>query len=221
MGPLLVLRPEPGASATAERAQALGLKTVVAPLFEVESVNWTAPEPTRFDWLLLTSANAIRHAGDKLESLRGLKAYAVGEATAEAARDAGFDIGATGEAGVERLLGSIEPDLRLLHLCGEDRSEITDARQAITPLVVYRSKPVDSPDLSEGPGCVALVHSPRAGRRLAELVTDRASMSIIAISEAAAKAAGGGWKQVAVADQPSDEALLALATSLCNKPDPE
>ena len=58
---------------------------------------------------LLTSANAVRCGGEQLHSLRGLKAYAVGEATAEAAREAGFDIAATGDAGVDRLLGSIEP----------------------------------------------------------------------------------------------------------------
>ena len=36
-----------------------------------------------------------------------------------------------------------------------------------------------------------------------------------------ADAVGGGWRAVETADQPSDEALLALAASLCNKPDPE
>ena len=55
--------------------------------------------PTRF----ATAANS-------LNELRGLPVYAVGTATAEAARDAGFDIASVGEAGVERLLGSIEPD---------------------------------------------------------------------------------------------------------------
>ena len=217
---LLVLRPEPGASATAERARTLGLDPVVVPLFEVEPVEWEAPEPGGFDGLLLTSANAVRHAGGKIEGLRGLKAYAVGEATAEAAREAGFDIAATGDAGVDRLLGSIESDLKLLHLCGEDRIE-TDARQSITPLVVYQSKAVAAPDVSAAQGGLALIHSPRASRRFAELVSDRPSTVIAAISNATAKAAGDGWKQVAVADQPSDEALLALALRLCNKPDPE
>ena len=218
---LLVLRPEPGASTTAERARARGLDPMVVPLFEVEPVSWEAPEAAGFDGLLITSANAVRHAGEKLEALRGLKAYAVGEATAEAARDAGFDIAATGDAGVERLLGSIEGELKLLHLCGEDHTTAEDARQTITSLIVYRSKAVDAPDLSKPQGNVALIHSPRAARRFAELIDDRSSISIAAISDTAAMAAGDGWKQVAVADHPSDEALLALAARLCNKPDPE
>jgi uroporphyrinogen-III synthase len=63
---------------------------------------------------------------------------------------------------------------------------------------------------------VALIHSPRAGRRFTELVEDRSSISIAAISPAAAEAVGGGWKLVASAEHPTDDALLALAARLCN-----
>ena len=218
---VLVLRPEPGASATVAKARAMGMDAVAAPLFEVEPIAWEAPEASRFDGLLLTSANALRHGGVGLTMLRGLPAYAVGEATAEAAREAGFDIAATGDSGVDRLLASIEPDLKLLHLCGEDRREPTEATQAITPVAVYRAVPIEMPDLPEATDNVALIHSPRAGRRFAELVQDRGTISIAAISRAAADAAEQGWRTVQVARQPSDDALLALAASLCNKPDPE
>jgi uroporphyrinogen-III synthase len=77
------------------------------------------------------------------------------------------------------------------------------------------------PDLGAIRGAVALVHSPRAGRRLAELVGDRASTAIAAISAAAANAVGSGWETVEAAQQPNDDALLALAARLCNKPPPE
>ena len=221
MAQLLVLRPEPGASATLARARELGLEAVAVPLFEIEPVGWEAPEANGFDGLLLTSANAVRCGGDQLQELRGLKAYAVGEATAAAARDAGFDIAATGDDGVERLLGSIEPDLRLLHLCGEDRRAAQDARQTITPLAVYRAKQIDRPQLPAPAGSIALIHSPRAGRRFAELVTDRSGAVIAAISAAAAEAAGTGWKSIEVAERTEDEALLALAARLCNNPSPK
>src|SRR6478735_8475719 len=137
---LLVLRPEPGASATLARARELGIDAVAAPLFTIESVQWEAPDPTDFDGLLLTSANAIRCAGEQLQALRGPNAFAVGESTAATARDAGFEIAATGEAGIDGLLDSLEPSLRLLHLCGEDRRLPKDARQAITQIVVYRAR---------------------------------------------------------------------------------
>src|SRR4051812_49891863 len=128
---LLVLRPQPGADATLGKARALGLDTVAVPLFEIEPVEWQAPQAAGFDGLLLTSANAVRFGGEGLGELRGLKVYAVGEATAEAARAAGFDVAAVGDGGVDRLLGPIEPDLRLLHLCGAGRHETPDATPEI------------------------------------------------------------------------------------------
>lgn len=218
---VLVLRPEPGASETCAKARQRGLDAVAIPLFEIEPVDWDLPQAASFDGLLLTSANAVRCAGDGLRELRGLRAYAVGEATAEAAREAGFDIGAVGDAGVDRLLGSIEPDLHLLHLCGEDRRPPAEPRQRITALPVYRARPVERPDLGAPDCTVALIHSPRAGRRFAELIEHRRSIRIAAISEAAAEASGTGWAAVEVASEPNDDALLALTARLCDKPDPK
>jgi uroporphyrinogen-III synthase len=218
---VLVLRPEPGASATVDRARERGLDAIAVPLFEIERLSWTVPDLTDFDGLLLTSANAVRCVGVGLDELRGLPVYAVGAATADAARDAGFDVAAAGDGGVDRLLGSIEPDLELLHLCGEDRREPSASRQPITALPVYRAKPIDPPDLNATRHAVALIHSPRAGRRFAELFQDRRCTALVAISDAAAEAAGRGWEAVEVADQPNDEALLALAARLCNKPAPQ
>jgi uroporphyrinogen-III synthase len=218
---VLVLRPEPSASATAAQARALGLEPVVIPLFEIEPIAWQAPEPARFDALLLTSANAVRAGGEQLTALRGLPVHAVGEATADAAREAGFDVASRGDAGVDRLLDSLEPDLKLLHLCGEDRREGVHARQHITALVVYRSKARDGADLSAAGDAVALVHSPRAARRFSALAPHRSSIAIAAISPAVVEAAGDGWAAIAAAESPTDEALLALAARLCNKPAPE
>lgn len=219
---VLVLRPEPGASATVKRARERGLDARAIPLFEVEPVPWTVPEAGGFDALLLTSANAVRHAGEGLGELRGLPVYAVGAATADAARQAGFDVASHGDVGIERLLASIEPGLRLLHLAGEDRTVPDGARQNIQSIVVYRSREKEGVDLGDINGVVALIHSPRAGARLAELIEPRArsSVAIAAISGEAAKAAGGGWASVDAADSPSDEALLALTERLCNKSGP-
>jgi uroporphyrinogen-III synthase len=218
---LLVLRPEPGAAATVERARVLGLDASAVPLFEIEGVAWEAPDAAAFDGLLLTSANAVRFGGPNLQTLRGLPVFAVGEATADAAREAGVDIASAGDAGVERLLASIDPQLKLLHLCGEQRRTAQGASQAITPIVVYRSRAIDAPDLGESAGSVVLVHSPRAAERLAELVSERSSISVAAISEATAATLGNGWEAVETADRPTDDALLALAARLCNKPAPE
>ena len=215
---VIVLRPEPGASETMARARQLRLEAVSIPLFEVEPVEWAAPDAAAFAGLVLTSANAVRHGGEQLARLRGLNVHAVGQATADAARAAGFDVAAVGDGGAERLLATIDSGLKLLHLCGEDR---IDAGHALTPIVVYRARPIERPDLGGVEGSIALIHSPRAGRRFAELVEDRGSIAVVAISDAAAQTVGAGWERIVRAEQPSDEALLALAARLCNKPPPE
>ena len=89
------------------------------PLFQIEPITWRAPDAGQFDALLLTSANAVRVGGPGLAALRDLPVHAVGEATAAAAREAGFDVATVGYAGVERLVGALDPKLRLLHLAGE------------------------------------------------------------------------------------------------------
>ena len=69
---LFIVRPEPGASATARAAADLGLDSVAMPLFAVEPLDWDVPEPARYDALLLTSANAVRHGGESLERVKAL-----------------------------------------------------------------------------------------------------------------------------------------------------
>lgn len=218
---VLVLRPEPGASATVERARKRGLRAVAIPLFDIEPIAWEAPEASGFDGLLLTSASAVRVGGDRLKDLRGLQVYAVGASTAEAAREAGFDVASTGEAGVDRLLGSIDPKLKLLHLGGEHRRAPDGAKQQITSVPVYRSKPRDKVDLETAEGDVAMIHSPRSGLRFRELVDslriDRRNIAVAAISAEAAAAAGEGWSAVEASATPTDDALLVLTERLCNK----
>lgn len=218
---VVVLRPEPGASATAERARLRGLDAVTVPLFEIDSLPWEAPDARDFDGLLLTSANAARYGGEQLGKLHALPVYAVGEATAAVAREAGFTIGAVGSAGVDRLLASIPRQFKMLHLCGEDRRDPLNVSQPLVAIPVYRARAIEAPDLRGIKGAVALIHSPAAGRRFGELVRDRGSVSIAAISQAAAEAVGSGWESVEAATQPNDDALLALASRLCNNPPPE
>lgn len=214
---LLVLRPEPGASATVKRARERGLEAVAAPLFEIEAVPWQAPDSGRFDALLVTSANAVRCAGAQLEKFLSLPVYAVGEMTSLAAQERGFAIAAIGNRGVDRLIECIPQNLKLLHLGGEDRQDPLD-RAGIEVIPVYRASEIERPDLSLAKGAVVLIHSPRAGLRLSKLVKDRGDILIAAISPTAAEAVGTGWEAVEAANEPSDHALLALAARLCNKP---
>jgi uroporphyrinogen-III synthase len=214
--PLVILRPEPGASATAGEARAMGMTVLAIPLFEVVPVEWSAPDPSQFDAIVMTSANAVRHGGAELDRLRRLPVLAVGPATAAAARAAGFTVSAIGEGGARNM--NLPAGERLLHLAGREHVAIGAATVTIP---VYEAIPIATPEGLDGIGkSVVAVHSPRAGRRLGELVTQRSQTLIAAISRAAAEACGPGWKQVHAAHQPSDAALLALAARLCESPAP-
>ncbi len=212
MKPLLILRPEPGNSATAARARAMGLEAVRCPLFEVEPLAWTAPDAAEFDFLLLTSANALRHGGAQLPTLTRLDVLAVGAATADAARAAGFTVAMTGDGGVDALLGALPGERRLLQLSGAGHVQ-SATRHRIERIVVYRSVAVAA-TLPTG-RAVAAVHSPRAGARLGDLAPIRAEIAIAAISPATAAACGTGWAALEASDHPNDFALLALAARLC------
>lgn len=220
MKKLFLFRPQPAADASADRARALGLDPVVAPLFEIHPVKWIAPDPAGFDGLLLTSANAVRHGGESLEAMRSLPVYAVGEATAQAAREAGFKVKKVGSGNVDDLLAILPAKLRLMHLCGFHRRPPVSPRQQITTACVYKSKPAVPPAAFRAlPDNVGAVHSAEAAKRLAELVlpVERKRIRLAAISQQAAVAAGLGWQAVGIASEPSDDALLALAARLCDK----
>ena len=212
MKPLVLLRPEPGLRQSADAARSLKLKVIECPLFEVRPLEWTAPPAGAFDALLLTSANAVRHGGSSVAEFRELPVLAVGEATAVAAREAGFTVEQVGGGGVADLLSSVPPERRLLHLCGTD---VWDSKRAMTRVAVYAAVATDNVTLPSLSGAVIAVHSPRAGQRLAELAHDRGGATIAAISAAAAIACGLGWAYVEVAPAPDDLSLLALAARLC------
>jgi uroporphyrinogen-III synthase len=212
--PLLVLRPEPGNSATAARARALGLDVRQSPLFDIVALPWNAPDPDSFDLLLLTSANAVRAGGSELARLGARDVMAVGAATAAAARDAGLRVVLSGDRGVDDLLARVTHGARLLHLAGADHHRPATGHNIAT-IAVYRAMPTEV--VLPAGRSVALVHSARAGARLAELAPDRSEITIAALSPQVAAACGGGWAGVHVAPQVADGALLALAARLCQE----
>ena len=219
---LLVLRPEPGASQTAHRAQEAGWNPIVLPLFIVASCPWTPPSAAEFDAVMMTSANAAHYGGAGLAAFLDRPLYAVGGATAEAAKDAGFKqilIGpgtATALADQMRAAGV----QRIFHPAGAATRPFDETGLRITRMTVYDATRMPPPDLAPHlrPATIILVHSPRAARYLDALCTeqaiDRSPLRLVAISQAALDDAGQGWGAVIAADSPDDAAMLAAASTL-------
>ena len=221
---IVILRPEPGAEATAKRARARGLSPVKAPLFAVGPLAWEPPDPAGFEAVILTSANAARHGGPGLAAFLSLPCYAVGEATAAAALEAGFADLRTGASDAAALAAMLEADgvRRAFHPCGRDHLALESPAE-VERRVVYAAEPLaglaaEAAEALER-GAPALLHSPRAALRFAELAQehalDRSSIALAAISAAAAASAGPGWQRVEIASEPRDEALLEVAAKLC------
>ena len=222
MIPLVLIRPEPGCAASLAAARAMGLKAFGFPLFVIEPVAWQAPPRDSFDAVLLGSANALRHAGSELAACRGKPAYAVGEATAEAARQAGLHVVGVAKGGLQGLMPRIDPaHRRLLRLCGQERVPLNPPPGAtMIERVVYASKALPLPaalaDLLQQPAVVAL-HSAEAARHFASLCQDRGLVRLACIGPRVSEAAGSGWAAVAAAPVPDDAALLALAARMCQE----
>lgn len=222
--PIVAIRPEPGCSATVERASKAGLAIARWPLFDIRPLAWTLPS-ARIDGLLLGSANAVRQAGPPLDGLRGMPVYAVGRATAAVAERAGLHVAAVGRSDLQALLDTLRAPLTLLRLAGEEHVPLhRPLGVMIETRIVYRTVALPMPDgLAQAlrGGAVVLLHSAVAARHFAaecdRLGVPRAAIAIAALGQRIAGAAGQGWRERRAADTPRDAALLALARDMCHE----
>ncbi len=221
---LVIIRPEPGASSTAELAALQNWNVVKEPLFAIRPVAWGLPDPSVYDTLVLGSANALRHGGDMLEKLKRLPVYAVGKTTAETARESGFTVAHTGAGGLAELLPELESESfgRILWLSGRDHVPVPPHDLSIDRITVYSSDALDMSDyLHEqlAAPAVILLHSARAAEHFRAQCLDRdidiSRLSLACFGPRVAKAAGPGWRQISTAKKHSDQALLETAGQLC------
>ncbi|WP_379920759.1 uroporphyrinogen-III synthase [Erythrobacter sp. R86502] len=223
---LIALRPEPGLSATVAKAGEMGLAITGLPLSEIRALEWDCPEPDGIDGLLIGSANAILHGGPNIARVAGKPVYAVGEATAAAARSAGFTIAMTGSGGLQGVLDTIAAPCHLLRIAGEEHVPLVPpAGVTFAEVIAYRSAflpldPVRSA-LSQG-GALVLLHSAATARHFAmecdRLGLVRRNIVLAALGPRIAAAAGTGWGAVHTATQPDEATLLQLVFDLCNAP---
>jgi uroporphyrinogen-III synthase len=221
---LLIIRPQPGADASAARARAAGFEPIVIPFFEIRPRPWALADANRYDALLLTSSNAVRHAGAGLSTLLQLPVHVVGQRTAEIAQAAGLRIASIGTSDANEAVAAAmrAGHHNLLWLAGQDHRDFANTHgMTITPMICYASDAVALPDNARAQIVAAdavALHSARAALRFRRAVMDYgldpAMITIAAFSAAIAEAAGDGWRAILVADMADDSSLLSALQSL-------
>lgn len=223
---VLLTRPFADSRAVADTLSPEGIDCLIWPLTRIVPTARALAVPPETGGLLFTSANGVR-AFAALESRRDLPALCVGEATAAAARRAGFaDVRpAGGDAGALAALARRSGIAAFLHPRGRHAAGdlagwlAADGRH-VTEAVLYEAveggpppRPVAAA-LSAGAVDLVTVWSRRGAailaRRLASLGAALGATDLLAISAAAAEPlATAGFRRSQVAEAPGGEAMLA------------
>ncbi len=229
----LVTRPREQADELAAALSARGIEPVLEPLIEIrlrdDGARVLAPLLEDAGGLLFTSANGVR-AFATFSLRRDLPALAVGDATAEAARDAGFaDVASAGGTVadlallVRRRLG---PEAgALVHsaaqevagdLAGALGAHGYDVRRAI----LYDAVPAEALSAATaglvraGAIAAAIFFSPRTAATFVRLVRAAGleapcrAIAAVALSQAVAEKLDVSWRALHVASAPTGAALL-------------
>jgi uroporphyrinogen-III synthase len=230
---LLITRPPPDAERTAAALHALGHGVVIAPLLDVQLVANAKIGAGPWAGVLVTSANAaqaiVQHQAHA--SLVGVRAFTVGERSAQAMRAAGFAAVTSADGDVHNLARVVAAHLnvpaRLLYLAGEERSgDLAGALRghgfAVDTVAIYRATTAEQ--FSQAAidaltrGLDGVLHY---SRRSAEAYVDAARQSGILAkalglahyclsAQVAEPLTAAGATKVSIAAAPNEAALLAL-----------
>jgi uroporphyrinogen-III synthase len=231
---VLVTRPEPGASRTAAALTEAGIEAIICPFTESRDLpvsDDAIAEAARSAAVAVTSAKALTHAPPALiDALRAKPVFAVGDATAQAARALGMgdvrsaDGDATALAG---LIGaSIPDDAPVAYLCGRVRTgdlerSLSETGRKITLIETYDIQKVShltdkikealhNDDLDG-----IMLHSGMSARLLADAIQTEGyhqlieNKTLFLISERAGMSLDGiSEARIVAAPAPRDDALV-------------
>jgi uroporphyrinogen-III synthase len=232
---LVVTRPQADGERTAAALRVRGHAVLVAPLLRVEPV--AADLSGTWGGVIITSANApAAIAGNTARAaLVKLPLFAVGQRSADAAREAGFTDVTSAGGDVRDLVQLIaeryaDASAPLLYLAGEDRAADLVAELAVHGVaaemaVVYRAVTAPFPPeltaaLEAGDVDAVLHFSKRsaenyiAGARQAGIIEQALAVRHFCLARPIAEPlSGAGAGSIAVAKRPDEAALIGLLES--------
>jgi len=236
----LVTRPRAEAEALAALLARCGVESVIEPMIEIAEHGAALPDLAGVQAILCTSANGAR-ALARASCERGVPVFAVGDATAAAARVAGFaEVDSAGGAVddlVRRVVRRLRPEAgKLLHVAGSEiagdlAGSLGAAGFAVERAVLYEARASKALSratarmLGSGEIGLALFFSPRSAvifARLAEAagIGDGLVATVaVSISRAADAALGPlPFRDRLIAAAPAQAALLALVEEFAGRP---
>ena len=235
---LLLTRPRQDSVALAEELARYGIESLIEPMMTIRIQDDTRLDLSGAQAILLTSANGARAlaAASPSEEAQRLPVLAVGCATAQAARDAGFRSVTAADGDVDALaalaIARLRPDSgRLVHVAGRvstgdlaPRLRAAGFKAERVPLydaVASRALSASARQALESQALAgAAFYSPRTARLFAKLARESGldstaqTLTAFCLSQAAAEAAATlPWKRVSVAAAPRQDALVACVVS--------
>ncbi|HUO22869.1 MAG TPA: uroporphyrinogen-III synthase [Caulobacteraceae bacterium] len=225
-----VTRAEPEARRTAEALVRAGHAPMVEPLVHIQALPDAGARLAQAlagaGALAFTSLAAVRAFDALRPGDRDLPVFAVGAATAQAARDAGFPqvISADGDvAALAAVIAAHAPNGPVLHPrarepAGDLIGDLAARGVPAISLAIYQTLP-QSPSaaflagLDQAPPHAVLIHSGKAAAALAHIFADRprlaAQLALVSISEAAAQPLSAfAFARRAIAEAPTEADLL-------------
>ena len=234
---MLLTRPREDSLALAEELARHGVESLIEPMMTIRIDDNAKLDLSGAQAILLTSANGARAlaAASPHEEARRLPVFAVGCATAHAARDAGFSAVTAANGDVDTLaalaVARLDPGSgRLVHVAGRvstgdlaarlraagfeaERAALYDALAAHA-LSVPARRALEAQTLAG----VALF-SPRTARLFAKLVRESGldstarTLTAFCLSQAVAEAAAPlSWQRFSVTAAPRQDSLVASVT---------
>lgn len=227
---LLITRPADDAEPLSRLLQGMGVESLVEPMLTIVHEPGPAPDLRGVQALLMTSANGVRAFAAR-SSERRLPALAVGDATAQAARQAGFVQVDSAGGNVDDLcrLARVRLDPAagaLLHVAGSRvagdlAGQLATAGFAYRREVLYRAETAQALSaeaitaMSAGAIEGVLFFSPRTATTFVRLLDKAGVVAVVArmdaycLSPAVAEAARRApWRRSVVAERPDQESLL-------------
>jgi uroporphyrinogen-III synthase len=240
----LITRPDEDAEPLAAALGQRGIEVVREPLLAVRPLPGANPDLAGVQALVFTSANGVR-AFTSLTSRRDMPAYAVGDATARVAREAGFAKVESAGGTVEDLARLVEAKLDpkqgpLLHaagsaVAGDLAGRLGKAGFELRRAVVYETETATQlsdetrEKLAAGEIGLVLLFSPRTAEtfvRLARAAGPAVGAGIgkaigLALSPAVARVVEAlPWRSLRTADRPELAAMLALVDRAASELEP-